>query len=110
MPESDQPPHPIPGTTYLLSARALRVFGDGFIAVLLPVYLHALGFSPLSVGVIATTALLGSSLLTIAIGFLGARFDLRQLLLVAASLMIASGMAFALAQDYAPLLIIAFVG
>ena len=110
MPESDRIPRSIQATTYLLAARALRDFGDGFIAVLLPVYLLALGFSPLSVGVIATTALLGSSLLTIAIGFLGARFDLRQLLLVAASLMIASGMAFALAQDYAPLLIIAFVG
>src|SRR4029079_6203589 len=101
MPESDRIPRSIQATTYLLSARALRDFGDGFIAVLLPVYLLALGFSPLAVGVIATTALLGSSLLTIGIGFLGPRYDLRQLLMVSAGLMIASGVAFALAQDYA---------
>ncbi|RVO31116.1 MFS transporter, partial [Sinorhizobium meliloti] len=31
--------------TYLFAARALRDFGDGFVAILLPVYLLALGFS-----------------------------------------------------------------
>src|SRR5215216_247787 len=97
-------------TTYLLSARALRDFGDGFVAVLLPVYLLALGFTPLEVGVIATAALLGSALLTIAVGFLGARYDHRQLLLAAAGLMVATGVAFALVHDYALLLVIAFAG
>ena len=57
--------------TCLFAARALRDFGDGFVAVLLPVYLLALGFDPLQVGIIATASLLGSALLTIAIGFLG---------------------------------------
>ena len=97
-------------TTYLLLARALRDFGDGFVAVLLPVYLLALGFSPLEVGVIATAALLGSALLTIAVGILGARYDHRQLLLAAASLMIATGVAFALVHDYTLLLVVAFAG
>ena len=97
-------------TTYLLLARALRDFGDGFVAVLLPVYLLALGFSPLEVGVIATAALLGSALLTIAVGLLGARYDHRQLLLAAASLMIATGVAFAVVHDYALLLVVAFAG
>ncbi len=97
-------------TTYLLAARALRDFGDGFVAVLLPVYLLALGFSALQVGIIATAALLGSALLTIAVGFLGARYDHRQLLLAAASLMIATGVAFASVHDYALLLVVAFAG
>ena len=97
-------------TTYLLSARALRDFGDGFVAVLLPVYLVALGFSPLEVGIIATAALLGSALLTVATGILGARYDYRQLLLAASSLMIATGVAFAVVQDYALLLVVAFAG
>jgi MFS family permease len=97
-------------TTYLLSARALRDFGDGFVAVLLPVYLLALGFTPLEVGVIATVALLGSALLTLAVGFLGAHYDHRQLLLAAAGLMIATGVAFASVHDYALLLVVAFGG
>jgi MFS family permease len=96
--------------TYLLGARALRDFGDGFVAVLLPAYLLALGFSALQVGIIATASLLGSALLTIAVGFLGATYDHRQLLLAAASLMIATGVAFAAVHDYALLLVIAFAG
>ena len=96
--------------TYLFAARALRDFGDGFVAVLLPAYLLALGFSALQVGVIATASLLGSALLTIAVGFLGTRYDHRQLLLAAASLMIATGVAFAVVHDYGLLLVIAFAG
>lgn len=96
--------------TFLFAARALRDVGDGFVAVLLPVYLLALGFTPLEVGVIATASLLGSALLTICVGFLGARYDHRQLLLAGASLMIATGVAFAVVHDYALLLVIAFAG
>src|SRR5687768_14811010 len=79
--------------TRLLLARGLRDFGDGFVAVLLPVYLTTLGLGPFQVGVVATAALLGSSLLTFAVGFLGTRYDHRQLLLGAAGLMVASGVA-----------------
>lgn len=97
-------------TTYLLCARALRDFGDGFVAVLLPVYLLALGYSPLAVGAIATAALLGSALLTMIIGLIGGRHDHRRLLLAAAGLMIASGVAFAVIDDFAVLFVVAFAG
>ena len=96
--------------TQLLLARGLRDFGDGFVAVLLPVYLTLLGLSPFQVGMVATAALLGSSLLTLGVGLLGARYDHRQLLLAAACLMIATGVAFAAVDDYAVLLVIAFAG
>ena len=98
------------GINRLLCARAVRDFGDGFIAVLLPVYLLELGLGPLQVGMVATAALLGSALLTIAIGFLGARYDHRRLLLAAAGLMMATGVAFAIIDDYAILLVVAFAG
>lgn len=96
--------------THILWARALRDFGDGFVAVLLPVYLLALGLGPLQVGIVATAALLGSALLTLGIGILGARHDHRWLLLAAAGLMIATGVAFALVDNYAILLVVAFAG
>ncbi len=95
---------------WVLVARAIRDFGDGFVAVLLPVYLTALGFSALQVGVIATTALFGSALLTLAIGFLGAYHDQRRLLLAASTLMAATGLLFSAASDYTVLLLVAFVG
>lgn len=91
-------------------ARALRDFGDGFVAILLPVYLTALGLSALEVGVVATLALLGSAILTLAIGLLGGRRDHRILLLGASALMAATGLAYAASSDYAILLMVAFVG
>ncbi|MBY5591851.1 MFS transporter [Rhizobium leguminosarum] len=97
-------------TTTLFAARALRDFGDGFVAILLPVYLLALGFSPLQVGIIATVSLFGSAFLTIAIGFLGAGHDLRGLLIASASLMAATGLLMSMVNDYALLLVVAFAG
>ena len=94
----------------VLAARALRDFADGFIAILLPVYLTALGLSAFQVGLIATLALFGSAILTLAIGYLGARHDVRTLLLLASGLMIATGLAYAAVSDYAVLLIVAFAG
>ena len=94
----------------LLLARGLRDFGDGFVAVLLPVYLIMLGLSPFQVGIVASVALLGSSLLTLAIGIIGARHDRRQLLLAAACLMVATGAAFSIIDAYAVLLVVAFAG
>ncbi|EJC80840.1 arabinose efflux permease family protein [Rhizobium leguminosarum bv. trifolii WSM2297] len=96
--------------TWLFAARSLRDFGEGFVAILLPVYLLALGFSPLQVGLIATASLFGSALLTIIIGFLGARHDLRHLLLAAAGLMVATGIALPMINDYGLLLVVAFAG
>jgi MFS family permease len=95
---------------HLLLARSLRDFGDGFIALVLPVYLTALGLSPFEVGIVASAALLGSALLTFAVGVLGVRFDHRQLLLAAACLMIATGVAFSTVDAYAVLLVVAFAG
>ncbi|TPI47668.1 hypothetical protein FJW05_11975 [Mesorhizobium sp. B2-9-1] len=37
----------------IYAARALRDFGDGFAAVLLPVYLASIGLGPLKIGVVA---------------------------------------------------------
>jgi MFS family permease len=94
----------------LYAARALRDFGDGFVAVLLPVYLTALGFTPLAIGAVATAALLGSSLTTLAIGLFGRPGVQRTLLVAASALMVLTGFAFAAAADFTWLLVIAFVG
>ena len=56
----------------LLAARALRGFADGYIAVLLPAYLLALGLGELEVGVVSTATLFGSAVATLAVGALGA--------------------------------------
>lgn len=95
---------------HIYAARALRDFGDGFVAVLLPVYLTAIGLGPLEVGIVATLALLGSALMTLGIGLLGAAWDRRKLLMAASVLMAATGVAFAFSSTYGAILLIAFVG
>ena len=97
-------------TRSVFAARAIRDFGDGFVAVILPVYLTALGMSAFEVGVVATLALLGSALLTLAIGFLGAAHDHRRLLIAASLLMTATGLAYAATNAAWVLLVVAFVG
>jgi MFS family permease len=94
----------------LLSARGLRAFGDGFVALLLPVYLSALGFDALAIGILTTATLLGSAALTLAVGLTAHRVAPRPLLLGAALLMLATGFCFALFSDFWPLIVIGFVG
>ncbi|MHB8813527.1 MAG: MFS transporter [Steroidobacteraceae bacterium] len=102
-----------PGTapqTRLLLGRALRALVDGYVAVLLPVYLLALGMSTWRVGLLSTAALLGSALATLAIGAWGHRIDSRGLLLGAALLMAATGVALAGCSGLWSLLLVAFIG
>jgi len=94
----------------VLTARALRGFTDGFVAVLLPVYLLALGHGELAVGFLSTTTLFGSALATLAVGRWGARYPLRRLLLGAALLMALTGLGFASLTSLWPLLVVAFLG
>jgi MFS family permease len=94
----------------LLVAKGLRAFGDGFVSLLLPLYLITLGLSPLQIGLIATGTLLGSGVLTLLVGMHAWRFHYRTMLLMAAALMGATGVGFAFATDFWPLLIIAVVG
>jgi MFS family permease len=94
----------------LLIARALRAFGDGYVAVLLPAYLLALGLDQLDVGYLSTATLGGSALATVAIAVVGHRWSTRRLLLCAALLMLITGISFASLSSFWPLLIIAFIG
>jgi len=80
------------------------------VSVLLPLYLLELGLGPLDVGIIATATLLGSGLLTLAVGLRAHRFAFRTLLLAAAALMAATGLGFAFVTAFWPLLVIAIVG
>lgn len=99
-----------PSALPLLLGRAVRAFADGYVAVLLPAYLIALGIGTWEVGVLATATLLGSALATLAIGTWGHHFHHRRLLLGAALLMTATGFSFAASSTFWPLLLVAFVG
>src|SRR4051794_16918424 len=94
----------------LYAARGLRGFGDGFAILILPVYLLAIGLSPQQVGIVASASLLGTAALTLLVGFVAPRFDLRSLFLAGAGLTVVTGLVFPMAATLAPVLVIAFIG
>src|SRR5689334_6817095 len=94
----------------LVVARGLRALADGYVSILLPAYLLALGLDSFEVGVLATATLLGSASLTLCVGLITSRFGHRLPLLAAAGLMAATGLAFAAVHGFWPLLVVAFVG
>ena len=94
----------------ILAAKGMRAIGDGYVSVLLPVYLLELGCSPLEVGILASVTLAGSGALALLVGLHAHRYHYRSLLLAASILMVATGIGFAVVTDFWPLLVIAFVG
>ncbi len=99
-----------PDINRVLWARSLRAFGDGYVAILLPLHLALLGYDAFAVGIVSTATLLGSALLTLGIGLVAHRIPRRGALLAAALLMAATGLGFAGIEGFWPLLLIAFVG
>ncbi len=97
-------------TRILFIGRGMRAFADGFVSLLLPVYITALGFDVVAVGAISTATLLGSAALTLTVGLAAHRIGRRALLVIAALLMIGTGIGFLLERDFWPLVAIAFIG
>ncbi|HEY1325615.1 MAG TPA: MFS transporter [Casimicrobiaceae bacterium] len=94
----------------VLAARGVRALGDGFVSVTLPLYLLAIGCTPLQVGVLSTATLLGSAALSVTAGVYATRIGYRRTLLGASLLMLATGVAFAGVRDFWPLIVVAFLG
>jgi MFS family permease len=94
----------------LLIVKGMRAFGYGYVSLLLPLYLVEIGFSPLQVGVIATTTLVGSGLLTLTVSLYAWRFTCRTLLLASSVLMAGTGLGFGLLTDFWPLMLVALIG
>ena len=94
----------------LLTARGLRGFGDGFAIIILPVYLSAIGFTTTQIGFVAAASLLGTAVLTLAVGIVAPRYELRNLLLIGAGLIVLTGLAFPNVNHIALIFVVAFVG
>ena len=91
-------------------ARAIRGAVDGFASLVLVVYLADLGFSQLEIGALVTAMLLGSAVLTLAVGLAGGRVRERAVLFAACALMFGTGFGWAAFSTFWPLFAVAFVG
>ena len=83
----------------LLTARGVRAFGDGFVSILLPVYLTGIGFGAFEVGALTTAMLLGPAMMTLGIGLIAHRLKTLRLLASATTLMVLSGIGYAFETD-----------
>jgi MFS family permease len=94
----------------LLTARGLRGFGDGFAAIILPAYLSAIGFTTAEIGFAATASLLGTAMLTFAVGIVARHYELRSLLMTGAGIIVLTGMTFPNVASFILIFAVAFAG
>lgn len=94
----------------VIIAKGLRATSDGYVSIVLPAYLLALGRSPFEIGALMTATLLGSALLTLFAGRISGFLGERRALMAASVLMIATGVGFSAFTEFWPLLVIAFMG
>ena len=73
-------------------------------------YLASLGFTPLAVGTIVTGTLFGSGAVTLAAGLFAHRVSSRRSLLLAAWLMVLTGIGFAASRSFWALFVVAVLG
>jgi MFS family permease len=94
----------------LFSTRSLRLFGYGFLSVILALYLGELGFSEQATGLLLTLTLLGDTAISLWITTHADRLGRRRMLFAGASLMILAAALFAFTRDFTLLLVAAVIG
>lgn len=92
----------------LFAIRTLRMFGYGFLAVVLVLYLDASGLDPVAIGAVLTLTLIGDTVISLWLTTHADRLGRRRVLIVSSLLVFAAGVAFA-TTDWLPLLILAGV-
>ena len=86
--------------------RVLRMFAYGFLAVVLVLYLAALGLDALTIGATLTLTLVGDTLISLWLTTRADRIGRRRVLIAGSLLMVVAGAVFA-ATSWVPLLILA---
>ena len=90
----------------LFLIRSLRMFGYGFLAVVLVLYLDALGLDAFTIGAILTLTLVGDTLLSLWLTTSADRIGRRRVLVAGCLLMVVAGVVFAV-TSWPPMLIVA---
>jgi MFS family permease len=94
----------------LLAANIARMFGFGFVSIILAIYLKSAGYDALLTGIIITATLVSSSIFTFFVSLYADRIGRRKILMLFSGLMVIAGLIFALTTDYYLLLLAALIG
>ena len=94
----------------LLAANIARMFGFGFVSIILAIYLKSAGYDALSSGILITATLVSSSFFTFFASLYADRIGRRRILMLFSGLMVIAGLIFAVTTDYYLLLVAALIG
>jgi MFS family permease len=94
----------------LFATRVLRMFGYGSLAVVLVLYLAALGLDGVTIGIILTLTLVGDTLVSLWLTTSADRLGRRRVLIGGSLLMVGAGVAFALTSSVPFLILAATIG
>jgi MFS family permease len=91
---------------FLFVTRVMRMFGYGFLAVVLVLYLAAIGLAPITIGIVLTLTLVGDTVISLWLTTNADRLGRRRVLVAGSILMVIAGVVFAF-TNWLPLLIVA---
>jgi len=94
----------------LFATRIARMFGYGFLSVILVLYLIQIGLSEASIGLLLTLTLIGDTAISLWITTNADRIGRRCMLIVGAGLMLMAGILFALSGHFVLLIVAATIG
>ena len=94
----------------LFATRCLRMFGYGFLATVLVLYLTSLGYSGGDIGLLLTLTLLGDAAISLWLTTHADRIGRRRVLIAGAGLMLVAGLAFVATPIFAVLAVAATIG
>ena len=99
-----------PDGRFLFITRIARMFGYGFLSVVLILYLEQVGLSQVQIGLLLTLTLIGDTIISLWITTNADRIGRRRMLIVGALLMVFAGVLFAVTRNFLFLLIAATIG
>jgi MFS family permease len=95
---------------FLFITRIARMFGYGFLSVVLVLYLTQAGLSETQIGLLLTLTLIGDTIISLWLTTNADRIGRRRMLIVGAFLMVFAGVLFAVTRNFMFLLIAATIG
>ncbi len=99
-----------PDGNFLFITRIARMFGYGFLSVVLILYLEQVGLSQVQIGLLLTLTLIGDTVISLWITTNADRVGRRRMLVVGAFLMVFAGILFGITRNFVFLLIAATIG
>ncbi|HET9083583.1 MAG TPA: MFS transporter [Candidatus Limnocylindrales bacterium] len=91
---------------WLFALRTIRMFGYGFLAVVLVLYLAASGLDPIAIGAVLTLTLVGDTIVSLWLTTHADRLGRRRVLIASSLLVVIAGLVFSV-TNLLPLLILA---